>query len=327
MPLTEARYFCTLFDSGYLLKGWVMLRTLRQHCPAARVFVLCMDAQCKSILEQLALPGVHCVGLAEVENPALLEAKKTRNVAEYCWTLSASLTSWVMDSQPEVDLITYLDADLMFFAPPQALFDEARLASITIIEHRFTSRLRHLEENGRFCVQWVSFRRDPVGLACLRRWRDQCIEWCFARLEDGRMGDQKYLDEWPERYKSVHILQHPGAGLAPWNFPDYAITEQGGGRILVNGRPLVFYHFHQFHLLDDGGFDWVAKSYTQDKEAPACVYRSYEQQLTEAIAEVRACVPGFNAGMKSTAYIKSRRWAHRFLPQALKQVLKRIVRY
>ena len=30
-------YFCTLFDSNYLLKGVAMLRTLKQHCPDAQV--------------------------------------------------------------------------------------------------------------------------------------------------------------------------------------------------------------------------------------------------------------------------------------------------
>ena len=102
----------------------------------------------------------------------------------------------------------------MFYSSVEPLFEEIGDSSIAVIEHRFTPRLKYLEENGRFCVEWVSFRRDKEGLACLYRWRDQCVEWCFARLENGRMGDQKYLDEWPARYATTHVLQHPGAGLA-----------------------------------------------------------------------------------------------------------------
>jgi hypothetical protein len=321
------RYFCTLFDSSYLFKGLVMLRTLRQSCAGAQVFVLCMDEMCRRILAQLSLPGVTCISLPEIESAELLVAKKDRNIAEYCWTLSASLPAWVMDRHPEVDQITYVDADLMFYSSVEPLFEEIGTSSIAIIEHRFTPRLKYLEENGRFCVEWVSFRRDQEGLACLDRWRKQCIDWCYARLENGRMGDQKYLDEWPDRYSSTCVLQHPGAGLAPWNYPNYRIEQAHDGHLIVDGRSLIFYHFHQFQLLDDGGFDRLSSFYTTEVGLPVEVYRLYEESLQKVVSEIQRLVPGFTRGMKSTAYIRSRRWAHRFLPRRLKELLKRVVKY
>lgn len=321
------RHFCTLFDINYLLKGVVMLRTLRQNCASSHVYVLCMDEPCRRMLEQLGLPGLTCISLPEIENAELLEAKKSRNIAEYCWTLSSSLTAWVMDKYQDFDLITYLDADLMFYSSVEPLFEEIGNSSTAIIEHRFTPRLKYLEENGRFCVEWVTFRRDMEGQACLRRWRDQCIEWCYARLEGGRMGDQKYLDEWPTLYSSTHVLQHLGAGLAPWNYPNYRIQGNENEQIVVNGVPLIFYHFHQFQLLDDGSFDRVSAFYTKEIRPPEEIYRLYEKHIKKAVFDVRLLVPGFSGGMRSTAYISSRRWAHRFLPRRLKEFLKRVVKY
>ena len=321
------RYFCTLFDSGYLFKGVVMLRTLHQNCEDAHIFVLCMDEPCRRILERLDLQGVTCISLPEIESTELLIAKKDRNIAEYCWTLSSSFTAWVIDRYPDVNLLTYVDADLMFYSSVAPLFEEIGTSSVAIIEHRFTPRLKHLEENGRFCVEWVTFRRDFDGLACLYRWRDQCIEWCYARLEGGRMGDQKYLDEWPMRYASTHVLQHPGAGLAPWNYPNYRIEQADDGHLAVDGQPLIFYHFHQFQLLEDGDFDWLSPSYTLDVAPPEDVYRRYEEVLRSVVVEIQLLVPDFTCGMKSMAYVKSRRWVHRFLPRQLKEFLKRIVKY
>lgn len=319
------RHFCTLFDSNYLLKGVAMLRTLKEHCPDAHVYVLCMDAQTQTILTALDLTHTTCIPLVSLEDEVLLKAKQGRSVAEYCWTLSPCLPWYVLQQNPQIDFITYVDADLLFYSPVEPLFEEIDDASVAIIEHRFTPRLQHLEVNGRFCVEWVSFRRDVEGMACLSRWRDQCIEWCYYRLEDGRMGDQKYLDEWPQRYARLHILQHVGAGVAPWNYAQYRFGQDSKGRISVNDEPLIFYHFHQFQLLDNDRFDRLSTFYTSECREPQAVYSSYEVTLKAILQDVRVVSSGFSAGLKPAAQIASRRWIQRFLPRRLKEILRRFV--
>jgi hypothetical protein len=323
----KTRYFCTLFDSNYLLKGLAMLRSLERHCQGMKIYVLCMDEQTQSILEALSLPSVVCVPLEEVENEELLAAKATRGAAEYCWTLSSCFTWWVMQQYPQIDLLTYLDADLFFYSDVQPLFDEIGEASIAIIEHRFPPRLKDREVNGRFCVEWVSFRRDDEGLACLSRWRAQCIEWCYYRLEDGKMGDQKYLDEWPDRYQSCHILVHPGAGVAPWNYEQYCFGMNEDGYITVEGVPLIFYHFHQFQLLDNGKFDRLSSFYTDVCSEPNAVYEIYEAELKRCLAMVRALVPDFESGMVSAWCLRYRRFVQKYIPMWLKDAARQFLRY
>jgi len=321
----STRHFCTLFDSNYLLKGVAMLRTLKEHCPQAHVHVLCMDERTQKVLGALDMPYISCISLAALEDEALLAAKKSRSVAEYCWTLSPCLPWNVLQNNPHIDFITYVDADLLFYSSVQPLFDEIGDASVAIIEHRFTPRLRHLEVNGRFCVEWVSFRRDEDGMACLARWRDQCIEWCYYRLEEGRMGDQKYLDEWPQRYPHLHILQHVGAGVAPWNYAQYRFGHDSPGRIMVDGKPLIFYHFHQFQLLDNGGFDRLSTFYTSECPEPGAIYGAYEAALKSVLSDVRAVSPGFSAGLKPAAQVAGRRWVQRFVPPRVKEILRRFI--
>lgn len=321
------RYFCTLFDSNYLLKGVSMLKSLARHCPAAHVYVLCMNEPTRTILTELRLPHITCISLSDVEDEALLEAKKDRGVAEYCWTLSPCLPTYVLKHNPHIDFITYLDADLMFYSSVQPLFDEIGDSSIAIIEHRFSPRLQDREVNGRFCVEWVSFRRDEEGMACLSRWREQCIEWCYYRLEEGRMGDQKYLDEWPGRYPSCHILMHPGAGIAPWNYSQYKFDNNAAGEITVDGSPLIFYHFHQFQMLENGKFDRLSTFYTSECAEPSEVYTVYERDLTERLAEVSAISPGFKGGIKPAATMKRRRMIQQLVPMWAKDIARRFIRY
>ena len=190
-----------------------------------RFMFLCLDNKTKNILEKINISNIKCIELFEVENIDLINAKKNRTKAEYCWTLAPNFTWYVINKFKDINLITYLDADLLFYSSLEPIFKEINNSSIAIIEHRFAKPYKNLEINGRFCVEWNSFRRDEEGLQCLNRWRKQCLEWCFYKLGDGKMGDQKYLDEWPDKYDSCHIIKELGAGIAPWNYSQYEILK------------------------------------------------------------------------------------------------------
>jgi hypothetical protein len=305
----EPHYFCTLFDSNYLVKGLAMLRSLNKYCENLHVYVLCMDEKTKDILEKVSLDFVTCIPLSEMEDESLLKVKKDRSVAEYCWTLSPCLPWFIFDKKKEIEFITYLDADLLFYSSVNPLFEEIGDASIAIIEHRFSPRLADRVVNGIFCVEWVSFRRDVEGLRCLSRWREQCIEWCYYRLEENKMGDQKYLDTWPVDYKGCHIIKHPGAGIAPWNYSQYFFSDVLPDGILVDGKPLIFYHFHQFQLLECGKFDRISSFYRLECEEPNSVYQVYESSLRYQLGTIANIDPNFSNGIKKSSFISLKRIA------------------
>lgn len=245
-----ARAFCTLFDINYLPRGLVLYRSLERVAGDFRLLAFCMDTETEEALARLQLPRLTVVPLRELErhDPQLLAVKDDRTQVEYCWTATPAVCLYALETSPDATEITYLDADLMFFSDPEVLFAEMGGAATMIVPHRYAPEHRWKEpESGTFNVEWLTFRRDPDGLAALRWWRDQCIEWCYFRVEDGKMGDQKYLDDFPKRFERVHILEHPGGGLAPWNVTNHELGEEGGG-VLVDGRPLVFFHYHSLRL-------------------------------------------------------------------------------
>jgi hypothetical protein len=92
-------------------------------------------------------------------------------------------------------------------------------------------------------VSFQSFRNDQTGRAVLQRWKDQCIEWCYDKLESDRFADQKYLDQWPGNFSGIRAVRYDGAALAPWNIGSYNITRKDDV-VYANQSPLVFYHFH-----------------------------------------------------------------------------------
>lgn len=243
--MNRQHYFCTYFDSNYLPRGLALFRSLQAHCPDFTLWVLCLDETAYTLLSRLALPGVEIIALADFEQDdnELLQAKTGRSLIEYYFTITPSLPLYVFNRWPEVEQLTYLDADLFFFASPQPLFDEIGDASVSLISHRFPPDAQEQADAfGIYNVGWLTFRRDENGLACLRRWREQTIAWCSDTTENGQFGDQKYLDDWPQNFANVHIIQHTGANAGPWNLPTYPITYRDR-EVFIGDDQLIFFHF------------------------------------------------------------------------------------
>ncbi len=243
------RYYCTYFDFNYLARALALYNSLERHAGPFRLYTLCFDEQSYEVLKRMDLPHLEPVALAELEkgDEPLVRCKSNRSTVEYYFTCSPCLPLYLLEKHPEIDFITYLDADLYFYADPQPIYDEMEGHSIGIIEHRVAPGFRS-HQNGRFNVGWVSFRRDANGLACLRWWKERCIEWCYERFEDGKFSDQGYLTVWPERFQGVRIIEHKGANVAPWNVARYALSLRDE-KIYVDEQPLLFYHFHGFKQL------------------------------------------------------------------------------
>jgi len=167
-------YFCTYFDSNYLIKGLALYRSLIRHARPFRLWVLCFDDLAYETLQRLDLPEIVPISLRDFEegDKELLQAKGNRSRIEYYFTCTPSLPLYILSNHPEVDVITYLDADLFFFLNPSPIYKELDDGSVLIVGHRFPPHLRHAEVYGIYNVGLLSFRRDDVGLQCLHWWRN-----------------------------------------------------------------------------------------------------------------------------------------------------------
>jgi hypothetical protein len=224
----------------------------------------------------MRLEQATIIGLDEFEDEELLAIKQSRSYVEYCWTCTPSVIKFVLDNY-DVESCTYLDADIYFWYSPLKLIEEMGENSVLIVSHRYTPRYDHSKQSGKYCVQFMSFKNDKNGRLVLEWWRDACNEWCYARYEDGKFGDQKYLDDWPQRFNGVHVLSHLGGGVAPWNVQQYKIFKRDDalfGKELNTGKEfqIVFYHFHHLRFytkrIDLGG-------YRLSKEAKKMIYTPY----------------------------------------------------
>jgi hypothetical protein len=285
-----AYHFCTYFDRNYLTRGLALYESLIRHCGTQFVlWVLCFDDETYSILNRLNLTGVRVISQQEFESgdEKLLHVKSERSRVEYYWTCSPSLPLYVLKHNAEIDVVTYLDADLYFFSDPQPIYAEFGDGSILIIEHRYAPEHAHYTEtSGIYNVGLMIFRRDENGLACLNWWRERCLEWCYARFEDSKFGDQKYLDDWPQRFQKVVVLQHCGAGVAPWNLTNHQF-EVSDKNIQVGGKPLILFHFHGFKIMSSNLVEPLSPAYALSADLAAAIFLPYAYALKRAADQIQ----------------------------------------
>jgi hypothetical protein len=275
--------FCTLFDTHYFSRGLALYYSLEKNCPDFHIFIFAFDDKTKGLLQGMNLEKATIISLTEFEDDELLRIKPTRSLAEYCWTCTSSTILYILEKF-NVESCTYLDADLFFYSNPAQIFDEMGSKSILITEHRYSAQYNKQLKAGKYCVQFVTFRNNNEGLNALRWWRERCIEWCYAKYEDGKFGDQLYLEDWTERFKGVHVLKHLGGGLAAWNIQQYIfekVNDQITGTEILTGSKfeVIFYHFHYLKFYTNGKIELGRR--TLNKNTLNIFYKPYIKFLEE----------------------------------------------
>lgn len=280
--------FCTLFDSYYLDKGLALYNSLEKVANEYNLYIFCFDDTSYEVLKKLELVHVILIHYSEIETPQLLKLKRERSKAEYCWTCTPVIIEYVLDKY-SVESCTYIDADLYFFSNPEVLYLEIKESgcNIVVTEHRFPNDLagrKWLRKSGKYCVEFNYFDQSKNARQALTWWKEKCFEWCFALYEPDRMGDQKYLEQFPTKFQGVHELQHLGGGVAPWNLKQYKLTTSEEDGIWLQKAneakvrfPLIFYHFQNIKYLSAKKVN--INSGTRDRKMKSLIYFPYLQTI------------------------------------------------
>lgn len=284
--------FSTLFNSTYLSRGLAMYHSLESHCASFHLYIFAFDTHCYEVLSNLQLEHATVISLYEFENEKLLDVKKDRTAGEYCWTCASSTIKYCLETY-QLDHCTYVDADLLFFSDPAVLIAEMGSKSVLITEHRYTPCYNQSVTSGIYCVQFMTFKHTEEGMEVLNWWIDACMTWCYNRFEDGKFGDQKYLDDWQSRFSTVHVLKHLGGGIAPWNVQQYVFKSESNavkGKEILTGQEfdLVFYHYHEFHYTTNNTYSLSNNVYKIIRNPVKHIYRPYSHSLSKAEKEISA---------------------------------------
>ncbi len=263
------RHYCTYFDSHYASRALALHASLRRHGHPFKLWALCLDDEVHDFITGLELNDVVAFKLVDLEAqfPALSVAKTTRSRIEFYFTCTPFLPAFVFQHEASAELVTYLDADLFFYSSIEPLFAEFGDASVGIIAHRWPKGREGMVVYGIYNVGLIIFRRDEHASKCLAWWGERCLASCCTDPARGVYGDQKYLDEWPQLFHGVKVLQHKGGNVGVWNIGNHPVGYQGS-TLLIGDEPLVFFHFHGLKRVGSKYFDLHLVEHEQQPSGP-----------------------------------------------------------
>lgn len=281
--------YCTLFDMKYFPKWYVMYRSWQKFGdPEDMMYVLPMDDETYNFMTSRGWPQV------KVLDPGYFlreELRAGKTHAEFCWMMAPILCDRLLNdtASPFVRLkeVTYLDADICFFAPISLMWSRIGKKPVGIIPHRFPQdEFARLSPNGLYNVSWVTFQDDAVAKWLSNRWAQQVIKKCDRQS----CGDQKYLDEWPGLLgNQLHVFEEHGIGMGPWNAKRYSISQNGFIESADDNRcpfsttelnTVLFYHFHELRRNNDGSY--FMTGYQLPSSVIMNIYRPYLKELDAA---------------------------------------------
>ena len=284
MPVDRVPHICTLLTKDYFIQGLALYSSLKRHTSRFQLWVLCVDDTVYNLLEIMNLDKVHLVRLGDLWNRQLATIKEQRQVHEFCWTLKAPFITYLLNNNDHMNSILYMDADLYFFKNVAPIYNEWGNGSIYLTKLWLGRRWTKLA--GKYSAGLIGFKRDHVGVNCLKLWQNQCLNWCYDKKEHGLWGDQKYLDDWPRLFPRVKISGNIGINGGPWNIRKVKSVYHKNGVIFFDNMELVCYHFSGFEIINGNMFNHCKRKKLPQKANG--VYSMYIREIKKIMERIHS---------------------------------------
>jgi hypothetical protein len=243
----------TSANLAYLAQASVLAESVRRHAPEARLTLALIDAFPESgsanarRLQSDLFDAV--VTVEEVIGSDHESWMFGYDVVEACTAVKGrALVELLNRGNP----VLYLDPDTALFGPlfdvEKALSDTSVLLTPHLLEPVDPESPAIEDEIS--CLTHGAYNFGMFGVSPCdegRRfatwWSSRLEEHCVDEIGRGLFVDQRWGDLIPSFFPDCCIFRHAGVNFASWNMDQRDLSVDDRGDYLVNGDPLVMFHF------------------------------------------------------------------------------------
>lgn len=298
--------FCTIVDKNFVIKGLTLYNSLLRQNMDFVFWTLCMDDESYDIFTKLKLKNLVVIKFSDFENERLKEIKKERTLAEYCWTCVSFFCLHLLKKYVEIETLVYLDSDLYFFSSLKKIFKQFDGFSFLLTPHRDgLSKIESIKGAGIYNAGFFVVRNDVFGIERLEDWGEKCLKSCFNCMGKGLYAGQWYLNDWPDKYKKVFVLEDKGVNAAVWNIFRYKVLKKEKN-VCIDNDKLIVYHFSRFDIVSKNSFRYNIDrfGYEVPKNVLNLIYKPYSLAIRQSIKQIEMVDSKFKFGISKKTLLE-----------------------
>ncbi len=240
--------FFTIVSNNYRHFARTLVASVRAHSPGIDAFVAICDGPLRTSdpRETFSEISIRDLGLPQFDRFTFQYTILELNTAIKPWVFATLFSRGY-------DRVIYFDPDIKLYGPVDPVLARLDSAQIVLTPH-LTDRLDdgkkpselQILQSGSYNLGFIALRRTEGTRRFVEWWQRKLERDCVVDIPRGLFTDQKWIDLVPGMYAGVTVERDAGWNVAYWNLNHRAVTRDGDGATLVNGRPLLFFHFSGF---------------------------------------------------------------------------------
>jgi hypothetical protein len=243
----------TSITANYLPKAAALAHSVKRVHPEAVFHVVLSDKMpgCPAATTA-AFDNIIHIGELPIENlPSWIFKHR---LVELCTAVKGTAFQYIA-SRYGAQRIYYFDPDILVLNRLDDLERMLDRHSILLTPHQSEpdTDFQAILDNEHCCMRhgvfnlgFLAVRMAGQGRQFIDWWAERLRAYCYDEVEVGLFTDQKWVDLAPAFFDDLAIVRDPQYNVSTWNLTHRRAAGRAPYDILINGHPLVFYHFSGF---------------------------------------------------------------------------------
>jgi hypothetical protein len=241
----------TLCSINYLAQAKTLYDSIQRSNPSLHFIVGIVDKNVNEV--DLSFLGCSILEVDQVPIEGFENMVNSYSIVEFITAVKPFYFTHLLNKYPDADKVIYFDPDIMVLDSLAGLDAKLDENDIVLTPHftqpitdKFLPTEKHVFNTGVFNLGFLAVKRSANTLNMLKWWENKLRTECILDLTRGYFVDQLWMTLVPAYFDKVLIDKYPGFNMAHWNLHERKLVKTANG-YLVNGVPLVFYHFSHYH--------------------------------------------------------------------------------